>query len=94
MSDPVVHQVLFYDYVEDVVEKRAPLRADHLALVGQWKADGKVTAGGAIGQPPTGAMIVFLIDDPAEVEAFVALDPYVQGGIVTGHRVVPWTVVI
>jgi uncharacterized protein len=94
MSDPVVHHVLFYDYVEDVVEKRAPLRDDHLALVGQWKAKGKVTAGGALGQPPTGALIVFLVDDPAEVEAFVAEDPYVRGGIVTGHRIVPWTVVV
>ena len=38
-------------------------------------------------------MIVFLVDDPAEVEAFVGEDPYVQNGIVTGHRIVPWTVV-
>jgi len=94
MSDPVVYQVLFYDYVENVVERRAPYRADHIALVGQWKADGKVTAGGALGQPPTGALIVFAVDDPAEVEAFVAVDPYVLNGIVTAHRVVPWTVVV
>jgi len=39
-------------------------------------------------------MFVFLVDDPAEIEAFVAEDPYVLNGIVTGHRVVPWTVVI
>jgi uncharacterized protein YciI len=93
VSDPVVHHVLFYDYVENVVERRAPYREDHLALVGQWKADGKVVSGGALGQPPTGAMIVFEVDDPAEVEAFVAKDPYVLNGMVTAHRVVPWTVV-
>ena len=58
-----------------------------------WKAEGKLVSGGALGQPPTGGMIVFLVDDPAEVEAFVAADPYVRGGIVTGHRIVPWTVV-
>jgi uncharacterized protein YciI len=92
--EPVVHQVLFYDYVEDVVEKRAPYRADHLALVGAWKAEGRVVSGGALGQPPTGAMIVFAVDDPAEVETFVAEDPYVRGAIVTGHRIVPWTVVV
>jgi uncharacterized protein YciI len=39
-------------------------------------------------------MFVFLVDDPAEIEAFVAADPYVQNDIVTDHRVVPWTVVI
>ena len=94
MSEPVVYQALFYDYVEDVTAKRAPYRADHLALVGAWKADGKVVSGGALGQPPTGALIVFSVDDAAEVEAFVAEDPYVKAGIVTGHRVVPWAVVI
>ena len=93
MSEPVLHHVLFYDYVEDVVARRAPYRAGHIGLIGQWKDAGKVVSGGALGLPPTGAMIVFLVDDPAEVDAFVAKDPYVAGGIVTGHRVVPWTVV-
>ena len=92
--EPVVYQALFYDYVADVVEKRAPYRADHLALVGAWKADGKIVSGGALGQPPTGALIVFSVEGPAEVETFVAEDPYVRGGVVTGHRVVPWTVVV
>jgi uncharacterized protein YciI len=94
MSEPVVHQVLFYDYVENAVERRAPYREGHLALVGQWKADGRLVNGGALGRPPTGGMLVFLVDDPAQVEAFVAEDPYVANGIVTRHRVVPWTVVV
>ncbi|CAN5257824.1 YciI-like protein [soil metagenome] len=92
--EPVVHHCLSYDYVEDVVEKRAPLRADHLALAGEWKADGRIVMAGALGTPPTGALFVFLVDDPAQVDEFVAADPYVCGGIVTGHRVVPWNVVI
>ncbi len=49
---------------------------------------------GALGDPPHGALFVFSVDDPAQIEEFVAADPYVAGGIVTGHRVVPWTVVI
>jgi uncharacterized protein YciI len=92
--EPVVHPCRFYDYVEDVVEKRAPLRADHLALARQWKDDGLIVLAGALGTPPTGALFVFLVDDPALVDAFVAADPYVSGGIVTAHRVVPWNVVI
>jgi uncharacterized protein YciI len=48
---------------------------------------------GALGTPPTGGMFVFLVDDPAEIDEFVAADPYVQNDIVTGHRVVPWNVV-
>jgi uncharacterized protein YciI len=94
VSDPVVYQALFYDYVEDVVEKRAPLRADHLDWARSWKADGRIVMAGALGNPPHGALFVFLVDDPAQVEEFVAGDPYVAGGIVTGHRVVPWNVVI
>jgi uncharacterized protein YciI len=49
---------------------------------------------GALGTPPTGGLFVFRVDDPAQIDAFVAADPYVAGGIVTGHRVVPWNVVI
>lgn len=94
MSEPVVHHCLFYDYVEDVVEKRAPLRADHLALAREWKAGGRIVMGGALGEPPHGALFVFCVDDPTLIEEFVAADPYVLGGIVTGHRVVPWTVVL
>jgi uncharacterized protein YciI len=94
VTELVPHHCLFYDYVEDVVEKRAPLRTDHLALMGAWKEDGRIVMAGALGNPPHGALIVFRVDDPAQVEEFVGADPYVAGGIVTAHRVVPWNVVI
>lgn len=94
MSEPVLHHVLLYDYVEDVLERREPYRADHLALAQQWKDDGKLVSAGALGKPPYGALFDFLVDDPAEVDAYVAADPYVANGIVTGHRIVPWTVVV
>jgi uncharacterized protein len=92
--EPVLHHCLFYDYVEDVVHRRAPLRADHLALARLWKEDGRIVMAGALGTPPSGALFVFLVDDPAQIDEFVALDPYVAGGIVKGHRVLPWNVVI
>ena len=92
--EPFVHHCLFYDYVEDVVEKRAPLRADHLALARAWKADGRIVMAGALGNPPHGALFVFRVDDGKANDEFVGADPYVRGGIVTGHRVVPWNVVI
>jgi uncharacterized protein YciI len=94
VSEPVLHHALFYDYVEDVVAKRAPFRADHLAWARSWKADGRIVMAGALGDPPHGALFVFLVDDPAQIEEFVAGDPYIAGAIVTGHRVVPWNVVI
>jgi uncharacterized protein YciI len=94
VSEPVLHHALFYDYVEDVVARRAPFRADHLAWARSWKAEGRIVMAGALGDPPHGALFVFLVDDPAQIEEFVAGDPYIAGAIVTGHRVVPWNVVI
>ncbi|MEA2218148.1 MAG: uncharacterized protein QOJ35_774 [Solirubrobacteraceae bacterium] len=94
MADPVLHHVLFYDYVADVLERRGPYREDHLAQARAWKDEGRLVSAGALGKPPSGALFVFLVDDPAEIDAFVDADPYVRNGIVTGHRVVPWTVVV
>jgi uncharacterized protein len=87
------HLILFYDYVEDVVERRAPHREAHLALVAEWVEAGRITMAGALGDPPTGAALVFRGDDPAEAERFAEADPYVAAGLVTARRVVPWTVV-
>jgi len=94
MSEPVLRHVLFYDYVEDVLERRGPYRSEHLALAQQWKDDGRLVSAGALGSPPSGGMFVFAVDDPAQIDAYVAADPYVANGIVTGQRVVPWTVVV
>jgi uncharacterized protein YciI len=94
MSTPVVHRCLFYDYVEDAVTKRVPFRADHLAHARAWKADGRLLMAGALGDPPSGGLFVFCDQDPAQIEEFVAGDPYVAGAIVTGHRVELWNVVI
>lgn len=87
-------QALFYDYVtENVLERRAPHRERHIGLVREWLSDGRLLLGGALGDPPHGALLVFAVDDPAEVEAFVEQDPYVSSGLVTGYRIEPWNVV-
>lgn len=88
------HLILFYDYVEDIVERRAPHRSAHLEYISAYKTDGRVVAGGALGDPPTGAAIVFASDDEDMVRDFVAGDPYMAAGLVTAWRVVPWTVAV
>ena len=85
--------ILFYDYVADIVERRAPHRPDHLAHVQGYKQDGKVVAGGALGDPVTGAAIVFAVEDEDEVRRFVERDPYIRAELVTDWRIVPWNVV-
>ena len=89
-----MHYVLQYDYVENAVEKRAPLREAHLALARAALARGELLLGGALADPVDSALLVFRVDDEAVVERFVAEDPYVRGGIVTRWRIRPWTVVI
>lgn len=85
--------ILFYDYVADIAERRGAYRPDHLAHLEEYKQDDRVTAGGALGDPPTGAAIVFRTESEAEVAAFVEADPYFAAGLITSWRVVPWTVV-
>ncbi|MEA2412316.1 MAG: hypothetical protein QOC77_2877 [Thermoleophilaceae bacterium] len=87
------HFVLLYDYVPNVVERRAPFRPAHLELYREWRSQGRLVMGGAIGDPPHGALIVFDVASADEVEDFAAADPYVANGIVTGRRVEPWAVV-
>jgi uncharacterized protein YciI len=84
---------LTYDYVDGMRERRGPYREAHLAHLMDWHERGEVAIAGAVGDPPTGALFVFEVDDPARVEEFATADPYVDAGLVTAHRVSPWTVV-
>ena len=90
---PDLHHILFYDYPEDVVEGRGPFREGHLDLIKQWKSDGRLVMAGAVGDPPNGGVLVFKVDDPAEIEAFVDADPYALNGVIVGRRIEPWNVV-
>src|SRR3954449_10130753 len=75
-----LHHILFYDYPDDVIERRAPYREDHLELVRAWKDEGRLRMAGAIGDPPHGGVLVFKVDDPADVDEFMNADPYVKNG--------------
>jgi uncharacterized protein YciI len=87
------HRILFYDYVDDMAERRGPYREAHLARVGEERAAGRVVMAGALGDPPHGAAIVFKDAGETEIEAFVRSDPYVDAGLVTGWRTEFWNVV-
>jgi uncharacterized protein len=83
--------ILFYEYVPDMVERRAPHREGHLGLISRWHDDGRVVMAGALGDPPHGG--AFVLREAADAERFVAEDPYVEAGLVTRWHVEPWTVV-
>ena len=87
------HFLLLYRYVPDILERRGPFRGEHLELVRRWKDDGRILLAGALGDPPHGAAFAFTVDAPADVDEFVASDPYVAAGLVEDRRVEPWNVV-
>ncbi len=78
-----MHFILFYDYVEDIVERRAPFRDGHLGLAKEFVARGEMILAGAYADPTDGAALVFRVADEAAVRAFVEQDPYVRNGLVT-----------
>jgi hypothetical protein len=84
--------VLFYDYGENALERRAPYREEHLGLANASHAKGDIVMAGAFNDPLDGAALVFRTREAAE--AFVKVDPYVSSGLVTGWRVREWNVVI
>lgn len=89
-----MHYLLFYDVVDDYVQRRAAFRDAHLALAWQAQARGELVIGGALADPVDGAVLVFSGDSPAVAEAFAAADPYVRNGLVTKWRVRTWTTVV
>ena len=88
------HWLLFYEFVDDYLERRGPLRADHLALARAANERGELLLAGALAEPADGAVLVFAGDDASAAEAFAEADPYVRDGLVTSWRVRAWTVVV
>lgn len=86
--------LLLYDYVENIVERRAPYREEHLALAREYVDRGEVVLGGAFADPVDGAVIVFKAESQQQVEQFVERDPYVVHGLVTKWRIRRWNAVI
>ncbi len=89
-----MHYLLFYDVVSDYVERRAPLRAAHLAYAWAAVDRGELVLGGALADPANGAVLLFQCDSPAPAEAFATADPYVTNGLVTRWYVRAWTTVV
>jgi uncharacterized protein YciI len=85
--------VLFYEVVDDMITKRAPFRDEHLRLIREAHGRGEILMGGAVGDPPDGAVLIFRGESPSIAESFAKRDPYVKNGLVTNWTVKPWTVV-
>ncbi|MDE3135637.1 MAG: YciI family protein [Acidobacteriota bacterium] len=89
-----MHCILFYDIVENYVERRVPFRSEHLALAKQAYERGDLVMGGALADPVDGVVIVFRGPSTEAAEAFAKADPYVKSGLVKSWRVRKWNTVI
>ncbi len=90
----VVYWILFYDLVDDYVERRGPLRPEHLGLATAAAERGELVLAGALAEPADRALLVWRVDDPEVIEQFVRQDPYVREGLVTAWLIREWTVVV
>ena len=89
-----MHWLLIYDLVDDYLDRRPPLRDEHLGLATAAHERGELVMAGALADPADRAVLVFRADDATVAEGFAAADPYVKAGLVTRWEVRPWTVVI
>jgi uncharacterized protein len=79
-----MYSLLMYDYVADILERRAPFREGHLALIGEAHKKGTLLMAGALAEPVDGAVFIFTTGDRSVVEDFVERDPYVREDL-QGH---------
>ncbi len=87
------YYALIYHVVPDYVERRTPLRGEHLALAEEYSRRKELLLGGAFSEPADTALLVFCVEDVAVIERFVHSDPYVAHGLVERWEIRAWNVV-
>jgi len=90
MADEDRTYMLFYDYVDDILDRRGPHRDAHLTHVQSQRDAKHIVMAGPLGDPPTGAALVFRGVGPDSIEGFVNDDPYFKANLVTDWRVQFW----
>jgi uncharacterized protein len=93
-EEAVPYFVMTYHLLDDYINRRVPLREEHLKLAAEAHARGELVLGGAFADPPDKALTIFRSADRSVPENFARNDPYVTNGLVVEWEVRPWTVVI
>jgi len=89
-----MHYLLSYDTSPDYLERRSAFRNVHLDHAWQAVERGELVLGGAVGDPPESALLVFQGEGPEVAERFAETDPYVLNGLVLRWSVKPWATVV
>jgi uncharacterized protein YciI len=90
----MAHFLLTYTLSPAYLERRGEHRSEHLRLAWDASQGGELVLGGAVGDPPTSAVLLFTGDGPDRAQAFARADPYVTSGIVVSWDVQPWVTVV
>lgn len=88
-----MHYLLFYEVGDDYISRRGEFREAHLAKAWQASDRGELVLGGALANPPDGAILLFKGGSPEVAEKFAKTDPYVTNGLVRRWYVREWTTV-
>lgn len=88
------HFLLFYEYVDDYLDRRQEFRDEHLALAWAAQERGELVLAGALAEPADGGVLWFQGESSDVAERFAKDDPYVRNGLVTQWRVRLWTTVV
>lgn len=89
-----MHYLLFYEFGDDYLTRRAPFRDVHLRKAWSAHERGELELAGALANPADGAVLLFKGNSPEVAEEFAATDPYVINGLVKHWHVREWTTVV
>jgi uncharacterized protein YciI len=87
------YHLLQYRYVDNMLERRGPVRPLHLKYATPFAENGKLVLGGAFPPEVKDGHLVFKASRQ-EVEEFARNDPYVTNKLVEDWKVREWTVVL
>lgn len=89
-----MHYLLFYELVDDYLERRAEFRNRHLAMAWESNDRGELELGGALANPADMSILLFRSNSPEVAENFARNDPYVLNGLVKRWYVREWKTVV
>ena len=75
-------------YAPDATERRAPVRAEHLARIGELRKAGTILEAGAF-TDMSGSLILLRAASEAQARAIVQADVYYRSGVWTGCHIRP-----
>jgi len=89
-----MHLALIYELVDDYLDRRPPLREEHLGLAKEAHERGELLLAGAFVEPADRALLVWASEDEDVVRRFAEADPYVRNGLVKSWSIRKWNVVV